>query len=660
MLFAAALSTPTRGVLAAVVGQAEAGDAIAAAEAAGVLDVEGETIRFSHPLLAAAIYSRAAPDDRRAAHRALAAVVRDTEERARHLARSADAPDESVAAALEEAARAARSRGAGVAAAELAEASVRVTPDTEPEARRRRMMAGADHHLAAGDVPRAVSTLERLARDTDGAARAPILVALGETLLHTSDRAGAGRAFAEALAAAGEDLALRVRTELGLAGVAHLTWVDWRAGEQHAANALRAAEQLGDTDLLLQAIGHQATWSFQMGHGVPRDLMARVTALPEPGETLPLMDHPDHQFGGILEAVGELEDARDRLERLLALARGRRAWYSLPWILMRLARVELAAGSWRRAEEQLDEGRSVAQQSGQDAAVGYLGQVEVQLLALRGDVDRCRAAAAQSMRISEQMGIPHRMTAVVSASALLDLSVRDPAAAFRRLEPLLALDAPGRAEPALLRPMVPLAVEALIGLNRLDEAEAVLAPFEALARKQRRSIALADAGRCRAMLMAARGDLGGAREAAEPARHSFERLGLPFDAARASLTLAEILRRAKQKSAARQAAGAALSAFDTLGAQRWTERAREELARTDARRTPGAELTETEQRIVDLLAAGRTNREIAGTLFMSVHTVEAHLTRIYRSLGVRSRTELARRVLDRGAGGSSRSSEGES
>jgi DNA-binding NarL/FixJ family response regulator len=88
--------------------------------------------------------------------------------------------------------------------------------------------------------------------------------------------------------------------------------------------------------------------------------------------------------------------------------------------------------------------------------------------------------------------------------------------------------------------------------------------------------------------------------------------------------------------------------FEGLGAARWADRARSELARTGARRTPGSELTETEQRITELLAAGWTNREIADALFMSVHTVEAHLTRIYRMLGVRSRTELARRTFDRG------------
>jgi DNA-binding NarL/FixJ family response regulator len=86
--------------------------------------------------------------------------------------------------------------------------------------------------------------------------------------------------------------------------------------------------------------------------------------------------------------------------------------------------------------------------------------------------------------------------------------------------------------------------------------------------------------------------------------------------------------------------------FERLGAERWADRARAELGRSKARRTPGSGLTETEMRVAELAAAGQTNREIADGLFMSVHTVEAHLTRIYRALGVHTRTELARRTFD--------------
>jgi DNA-binding NarL/FixJ family response regulator len=103
-------------------------------------------------------------------------------------------------------------------------------------------------------------------------------------------------------------------------------------------------------------------------------------------------------------------------------------------------------------------------------------------------------------------------------------------------------------------------------------------------------------------------------------------------------------RRAKQKRAARESLQRALVLFDELGARLWAAKARDELARIGGRRSPAKELTETEQRVASHAAEGLSNKEIAATLYMSVHTVEAHLSRIYRKLGVRSRTQLGHRL----------------
>ena len=119
----------------------------------------------------------------------------------------------------------------------------------------------------------------------------------------------------------------------------------------------------------------------------------------------------------------------------------------------------------------------------------------------------------------------------------------------------------------------------------------------------------------------------------------------PFDRARTLLALGTVQRRAKQRADARRTLETALALFEELGAALWTERARAEIARLGGRRARDRdELTETERRIAELAASGRSNREIAGELFVSERTVEANLTRAYRKLGVRSRTELARRL----------------
>jgi DNA-binding CsgD family transcriptional regulator len=646
-LYAAALSQPTRDVLVAALGADAVEAGLAAGIAAGVVDAEGEAIRFSHPLLAAAIYGRASQAERRILHRTLAGVVHEPEERAIHLAVATEGPDAEIATALEDAARTARARGAAGAAAELAEAAIRLTPADQTVARRRRTMATADYQVAAGDVPRARATLENLAAETPEAERGAILAELGHLLLNLSDRPAAGSVLEKALALVGNDLALRTHVEMGLAGVAFLTWEDWPSGERHIAAALAAAEELGDPVVLLQAIGHYATWEFSLGRGVPRDLMERAARLDRWRDDVPFVEHPDAQFVAILAAIGETDDARRRQERLLADARNRGAWSSLPWLYLRMAGIEVTAGHWDLAQVYASDCRTTAAQSGQDPAAGYIGNIEVELQALRGDVPGCRTSAERQLRIAEQMGLPDARARYGTSLGLLELSLGNAGAAWAQLEPALDNNFPGQAEAANQRPTVPLAVEALIGLSRLAEAEALLDPYEQLARRQQRTISMADAAHCRGLLLAAQGDLEAGLASAEEALRLFESLPLPFETARTLLALGEIRRRARKKAAARDAVGRALAIFERLGADRWADRARAELGRSGVRRAPGAELTETEMRVAELASAGQTNREIADGLFMSVHTVEAHLTRIYRTLGVHTRTELARHRFDR-------------
>ena len=144
--------------------------------------------------------------------------------------------------------------------------------------------------------------------------------------------------------------------------------------------------------------------------------------------------------------------------------------------------------------------------------------------------------------------------------------------------------------------------------------------------------------------------LDAAEEAFASALHQHERVREPFERGRTLLAQGEALRRFRRRGRARETLGEAGAIFEELGARRWHDRAVAELARTGHRET-GSSFTATELQVAQLVAAGRTNREVAESLFMSVHTVEAHLTRIYRSLGVRSRTELARVMATRDSDG---------
>lgn len=154
--------------------------------------------------------------------------------------------------------------------------------------------------------------------------------------------------------------------------------------------------------------------------------------------------------------------------------------------------------------------------------------------------------------------------------------------------------------------------------------------------------ALATAARCHGLLAAARGDRSASMDAFERAMEQHARIGMPFELGRTLLALGEVQRRFKQRRAARASLRAAFETFRTLGAPLWATKAEDALARIGARASPG-ELTPTEQRVAELVAEGRTNREVADAMFVSVKTVEANLSRIFQKLGISSRRELRTR-----------------
>ena len=168
----------------------------------------------------------------------------------------------------------------------------------------------------------------------------------------------------------------------------------------------------------------------------------------------------------------------------------------------------------------------------------------------------------------------------------------------------------GVREPAYFR-IVPDEVEALVALGRLDEAESLLVPFEEAGRNLDRAWAIATGARCRALVLAARGDLAGASAAADEAVREHDRLPLPFELGRTLLVRGTVERRAKRKREARDTLTKALEVFDGLGAALWAEKARAELARIGGRAPSSLDLTPTEDRVAALVAGGSTNREVA-------------------------------------------------
>jgi DNA-binding CsgD family transcriptional regulator len=628
LLDASALGRPTVASLEDVHGEA-AHDALEEAARAGVVELDGSSMRFAHPLLASVCYEGAPVWRRRDAHRRLADVVTDVEERARHLALAAKGPDPAVAAALEAAADHAAARGATAAAAELAELAPR-------DGRYRRR--AAHFHRLAGNRERAAAILEELlAEVSTGPERADVLFALA--LLRRGDLRGITNLCEEALREAGDD-------DAGGAEIsAFLSWMKLLAGDVRGAladarAALAKAENARDDVVLARAIARVAmaeTWACAITPGlVERGVEIEKTL----DRTLEFHESPIIALARRLICLSELTRARSLLEEAEASAAASGDEGTRAHVLFHRALLEWFAGRWSEALAHAAAGLELAEQLGDVQLRGMFLNARATVDASLGDAERTRAEAEEAIAISQSVSDAVFPVWDLAALGHLELSRSNLRAADEYLRPLPThLVSVGWDDPT--DQMWPDTIETLIRLGELGGARSLLELFEERAQRLGGPWPLAAAARCRGLLAAAEGDLPGAFESFSHSLAKHERSESPFERARTLLALGSVRRRAKEKRAAREALEEATATFDRLGARLWAERAREELARVSGRRPSTSGLTETEDRVARLAAQGLSNKEIAAALFVTVHTVEAHLVHVYRKLGIRSRSELA-------------------
>jgi DNA-binding CsgD family transcriptional regulator len=261
-----------------------------------------------------------------------------------------------------------------------------------------------------------------------------------------------------------------------------------------------------------------------------------------------------------------------------------------------------------------------------------------------GRVEEARAAAERGTALSTEIGEDCFWVLNQFALGFLELSLGEIARADAVLRPLpLRLVELGWDEPSLF-PVWPNSIEALVSAGEHELAHEYLELYEERARRCDSPWAVATAARCDGLLRSAEGETDGALAAYERALEEHRRTPGGFERARTLLALGSAQRRARRLRDARDTLQEALAAFEQLGAPLWAGRARAELGRIGGRTRSGDELTPAEQRVAALVAEGRTNKEVAAALVVSVHTVEAALTQVYRKLDIRSRTELARRL----------------
>jgi DNA-binding CsgD family transcriptional regulator len=642
LLTAAAMSRPSAELLvAAHVEREPTLGALEEAARAGVVDLQESGVRFVHPLLASVCYQDAPPWRRRAAHGRIAAATTDVEERARHLALACDRPDVAVASVLDAAAERSAARGATASASELCELAIDLTPTRSVEQRQQRGLRAAHFHRLAGDRERSGRILvELLAQVPRGPQRADVLLELAagrQGDLPTIAKLGEA-ALDEA---SGDDVRCAQI-------MAFLSWIrllegNVRGALNHARAGLEKAERVKDPMLLARGIARAAmaeTWALDITPGLVERGVAIEEALAQP---LEFHESPKIALARRMICMGDSAAARAILKRGESDAAARGDEGTRGHLLFHLIVLEVFAGHFRRALSYVGEALDLAEQLGDTQYLGMALYASAWVEAHLGRVEPARAAAERAAAIAE--GVSDAIFPIWIAAALgqLELSLGDLNAAERYLRPLPArLTTLGWNDPA--DEVWPDAIETLAGLGELDQARSYLEQYDVLAERSGSPWALTVAARCRGILSASEGELDAAFAAFERALAEGERVESRFERGRALLALGSVRRRAKQKRGAREALEQALEIFDRAGAGLWAERARDELARISGRRAASEQLTETEQRVSSLAARGLSNKEIAATLFMSVHTVEAHLSRIYRKVGVRSRAELAGRL----------------
>jgi DNA-binding CsgD family transcriptional regulator len=630
----AAMGHPT---LAAATEVVEPG-ALDAAFTAEVIHEEAAGIHFDHPLLAETAYRMLPPTRRRTIHERLAAIATDAEERARHLAAAATGADALVATDIEAGALAAAARGAPATAAELLEASARVEP--EPRLAARRRIDAVGHHAAAGDGRRAGARARALVEELPrGPLRSRALTALADQEGPVEETLELAR---QAVEEAGDDRDAAVGALL--AEAVGLSLAD---RYDDAVERLIRANDLCDPDsdrtLRIKAMSSYARLAYLRGEVGALELVREAAALE--GDDL----IPNAYWGpgmGLARALlneDRLDAARPLLERRHERAIEVGDDDSRAGITLHLAELEIKAGRFDAAVHYAEEGLAVEEASYPETGQGALRYVRADVAAHMGEVDQARQWGEQALAQCEALGEVSFAAVCRATLGFLELSLGDHAAAIEWLWPVAERFRTSPAiEPGLPHiARVPDAIEALIAVDRLDEAEDLLLVWQDTGERLARPRVRATAARCRA-LVAARADLDSALRHAEAALELNGDLPLPLERARALIVLGSIQRRLKLKAAARASLDDALGILEAIGAPLWAERARAELARVGGRKRADG-LTPTEERVADLVAEGRSNKEVAAELFVSVRTVEANLTRVYAKLGIRSRTELASR-----------------
>ena len=608
---------------------------------AELVSIEANRVRFAHPAVASAA-REVVGDEAQAIHQSLAAVSESLEERARHLGHATTEPDEDVARALEDAAREARRRGAPSVAAELFERSARLTLGEAESDRGRRTLAAAQTAFEAGDTSHAEALLEELVRELpEGDLRSEASWRLGTVLDETGRWREAMAIWTDAREATADP---RLRAEISRSMAITTTFTGNTADATRYANdAVHAAKTSGEPRQLAYALAARAYVAVASGDEDFRPAISRALALEGRVDDAFGEWSPTAVAAECARHSGDVDAARQHYAAVLERAIEHGDANIEQWASFGLASVDLLAGDLARADRLADVVLDIADQTDvmRIPSRTLRAHVDAHLGRTKSASELLAAATAQAEAEGEAVHL-YNASVVHGFLALCESDASTAAAHYGRAHGL-AVDL-GLAHATALRSFL-YEAEAAAVAGLVEQADAALAAFDLASSRQRPAWATALHNRALAARCAADGDLAGA-EALLGQSLAADEGAMPLERGRTLLLLGTVRRRARRRKAAREALQEALAVFQEHGAALLAAQASAELGHLGGNAATSSELTPTEQRVAQLVAEGMKNKEVAAALFLSVKTVEVTLTRVYRKLGVRSRSELARRAAD--------------
>ena len=643
----AALGRARLDVLQAVVATRDVRADLGPAIQEGILEQDGDRVRFVHPLYRSAVYGAEPRDRLQDLHRRIAGVLSDHEEAALHLALAAAMPDAEVARTVAECAVDAQRRGALDSAAVLYEHALRLTPADATAARVDRKLALGRILWELGDIARSRLLTTEVLRDASrGSARAMALVLQAMHLLWSEGPAAAIPVYLEALALVSNDPVLEATIHLRIAYVAdedlalaatHAAAAADLLTGKHEANDLRACALLMKVELdIMRGHPHDPVAAEQ-----GRAMLSFAQQPVDPRVPFDARAVARERSWLLRAATDDLVAARAELEEIRRDDADRGFNRGAPITYLDLTELSCQLGDVSAAQGYVGQAMEFTSQTGRLPYAEASARLATALFAEHtGDLVQAADAGRDAYRLASGLGPTPLLDRATVLLARIDLAEDRPAEAADLLMTLDArLDRTGMREPGAYRFRGDL-VESLVAAGRIDESAAQAARFAAAVDAAPTPWGQAVAARSHALVAAASGDLDAAILYLHAALTHHIELPMPIERGRTLLHLGRAMRRRRRKRTAAEALGAALVVFEAAGAVQWASQARRELDRVGVRPTTADELTATEREVARLAAGGMTNRQVADVMILSPKSVDGVLTRVYAKLDIHSRAEL--------------------